>query len=96
MVSKEDDESDLDRKEDQPNCVGNGSRRLMKKIRKKQKRNVGHILRGESSKKHYMMGMIEGNRARRRQRMKYLGGIKTLVGLRNVGKVVRQAEDREG
>ena len=37
------------------------------------------------------MGMIEGNRARGRQRIKYLDGIKTLVGVRSVGEVVRLA-----
>ena len=72
------------------------SRRLMNKIRKRQLRYVGHVLRGESLEKHCLMGMIEGNRARGRQRIKYLDGIKTLVGVRNVGEVVRLAEDREG
>ena len=43
------------------------SRRLMSKIRKRQLRYVGHVLRGESLEKHCLMGMIEGNRARGRQ-----------------------------
>ena len=57
-------------------------------------RYVGHVLRGESLEKQCLMGMIEGSRARGRQRIKYLDGIKTLVGVRNVGEVVRLAEDR--
>ena len=57
---------------------------------------MGHVLRGESLEKQCLMGMIEGSRARGRQRIKYLDGIKTLVGVRNVGEVVRLAEDREG
>ena len=72
------------------------SRRLLSKIRKRQLRYVGHVLRGDSMEKVCLMGMIEGNRARGRQRIKYLDGIKTLVGVRNVGEVVRLAEDREG
>ena len=42
------------------------------------------------------MGIPEGIRARGRQRIKYLDGIRTLVEVRNVGEVVRLAEDREG
>ena len=69
------------------------SRRFMKKIRKRQLRYVG--LRGEILENNSLMGMIEGNRARGRQRIKYLDGIKTLVGVRNDGEVVRLAEDRQ-
>ena len=72
------------------------SRRLMSKIRKRQLRYVGHVLRGESLEKHCLMGMIEESRARGRRRIKYLDGIKTLIGVRNVGEVFRLAEDREG
>ena len=72
------------------------SRSLMKKIRKRQLRYVGHVQRGESLEKQCLMGMIKGSRARGRKRIKYLDGIRTLVGVRNGGEVVRLGEDREG
>ena len=67
----------------------------MKKIRKRHLRYAGHVLREESLEKQCLMGLIEGNIARGRLIIKYLDGIKTLVGVRNAGGVVHLAEDRE-
>ena len=72
------------------------SRMLLSTIRKRQLKYLGHVLRGRSLEKDCLLGMVEGTRARGRQRIKYMDVMKTLVGQRCIGDVVRLAEDREG
>ena len=72
------------------------SRMLLSTIRKRQLKYLGHVLRGRSLEKDCLLGMIEGTRARGRQRRKYMDAINTLVGRGCIGEVVRLAGDREG
>ena len=72
------------------------SRMLLSTIRKRQLKCLGHVLRGRSLEKDCLLGMVEGTRARGRQRIKYMDAMKTLVGQRCIGAVVRLAENREG
>ena len=51
------------------------SRRLMTTIRQRQLRHLGHVLRSRSLGKDCLLGMIEGTRARGRQRMKLMDGV---------------------
>ena len=56
------------------------SRQLMGTIRRRQLGHLGHTLRGTTLEKDCLLGVVEGTRARGRQRLKYMDGIKTLVG----------------
>ena len=51
-------------------------RELMATIRKRQLGFLGHLLRGAGIEKDCLLGMIEGTRARGRQRRKFMDGIK--------------------
>ena len=75
--------------------MANTSRSLLTIIRKRQLKYIGHVLRGQSLEKDCMLGMVEGNRARGRQRMKYMDGLKTLLGCTSIGEIARLAEGRE-
>ena len=75
--------------------MANTSRTLLTTIRKRQLKYVGHVLRGRSLEKDCLLGMVEGSRARGRQRMKYMDGLKTLLGCRSVGEVIRLAVGQE-
>ena len=69
-------------------------RELLKMIRKRQIRFVGTILRGNGLKKDCLLGMIDGRRARGRQRLKFMDGIGDVTGSEIVVDVLRLAEDR--
>lgn len=71
------------------------SRKLVTTIRQRQLRYLGHVLRGDNLEKDCLLGTIEGTRARGRQRIKYMDGIKTLVGCNGIGEVIRLAQNRE-
>ena len=71
------------------------SRKLITTIRQRQLRYLGHVLRGSNLEKDCLMGTIEGTRARGRQRLKFMDGIKTLIGGSDMGEIIRLAEDRE-
>ena len=71
------------------------SRMLITVIRQRQLRYLGHVLRSDTMEKDCLLGMIEGRRARGRQRNKYMDGVKALVGCREIGEVLRLAQDRE-
>ena len=73
----------------------NTSRKLVTTIRQRQLKYIGHVLRGSSLERDCLLGMVEGTRARGRQRAKYLDGIKTLLGCSNVGEVLLLAGRRE-
>ena len=71
------------------------SRKLVTTIRQRQLRYLGHVLRAESLEKDCLLGTVEGTRARGRQRLKYMDGIKKLVGCSGIGEVIRLAQNRE-
>ena len=71
------------------------SRKLVTTIRQRQLRYLGHVLRGRTLEKDCLLGAIEGTRARGRQRIKFMDGIKTLVGCSGIGEVIRLAQNRE-
>ena len=71
VISKEDDESALDREEDQHSSVRNGLyfKEIDEEDKEKTFRHVGHELREESLEKNCLMRMIEGNRARGKKKI---------------------------
>ena len=75
--------------------MANTSRSLLTIIRKRQLKYIGHVLRGQSLEKDCLLGMVEGSRARGRQRMKYMDGMKMLLGYVSIGEIARLAEGRE-
>ena len=54
----------------------------------------GPYSRGNDQEKDCLLGMVEGMRARGRQRTKYMDGIKEIVGGGTIDGVLRIAEDR--
>ena len=70
-----------------------GCRELLTVIRR-QIGFIEHILKGSGLERECLLGMIEGRRARGRQRMKYMDSIKELLGCGNISKVLRLAENR--
>ena len=70
------------------------SRSLLTTIRQRQLRYLGHVLRGSSLEKDCLLGMIDGTRARGRQRMKLMDGVKAVTGYGSIGEIIRTAEDR--
>ena len=97
VVFAENVEGTMDGEADKPGSATdeNTSRTLLTTIRKIHVKYIGHVLRGRSLEKDCLLGMVEGSRARGRQRMKYMDGLKTLMGCRSVGEVIRLAEGRE-
>ena len=69
-------------------------RELMTMIRRRQIGFVGHILRSNGLEKDCLLGMIDGRRARGRQRSKFMDGIREVTGCETMGDVMRLAEDR--
>ena len=69
-------------------------RELMTVIMRRQVGFLGHLLRGSGMEKECLLGMVQGTRARGRQRRKYMDGIKDVVGCVTMGEVLRRAEDR--
>ena len=65
------------------------TRELMTVIRRRQIGFLGHILRGSRLEKDCLLGMVEGRRARGRQRTKYTDGIKELIGCVRMDEVLR-------
>ena len=55
---------------------------------------VVNVLRGDGLEKDCQLGMIEGRRARGRQRLKFMDGIRDVTGCETVVEVLRLAEDR--
>ena len=69
-------------------------RSLMTTIRQRQLGYLGHVLRGRSLGKDCLLGVIEGTRARGRQRMKFMDGMKAVAGCGSIAEIIRMAEDR--
>ena len=67
---------------------------LMTQIRKRQLGFLGHVVRGRGLESDCLLGMVEGRRARGRQRMKYMDLVRELIGCGRTEKVLRYAEDR--
>ena len=63
-------------------------------IRKRQISFLGHILRGSRLERDCLLGMVEGGRARGRQRTKNMDGIKELIGCVRMYELLRLAEER--
>ena len=55
---------------------------------------LGHVLRERGWEKRCLLDMVEGRRARGRERKKYMDGIKQLMGCERFSEVLRLAEDR--
>ena len=70
------------------------TRELMTVIRKRQLGFLGHMLRRSGMEKNCLLGMVEGRRARGRQRMKWMDKIKELAGCERMNEILRLAEDR--
>ena len=96
MVLQEDAENSMDSEKDKPGLLqmAGVTRELMTVIRKRQIGFLGHILRGSGLEKSCLLGMVEGRRARGRQKTKYMDGIKELIGCERMDEVLRLAEDR--
>ena len=75
--------------------IAGTSRKLVTTIRQRQLRYLGHVLRGRTLERDCLLGAIEGTRARGRQRIKFMDGIKTLVGCSGIGEVIRFLQNRE-
>ena len=74
--------------------MARGCRELLTVIRRRQIGFIGHILKGSGLERECLLGIIEGRRARGRQRLKYMDSIKELVGCGSMSEVMRLAEDR--
>ena len=72
------------------------SREMMKGIRKRQLGFLGHVLRREEMENLSLTGRIDGQRGRGRPRVKYMDGIKKLVGRgMSAGNIIQMSRDRE-
>ena len=73
-----------------------GSRELMKNIRKRQLGFLGHVLRREEIENLSLTGKIDGLRGRGRPRVKYMDSIKKVIGGgMSTGEVIQMSRDRE-
>ena len=70
------------------------TRELWTVVKRRQLGFLGHVLRGDGLEKDCLFGMIEGKRAQGRQRLKYMDGIKEMLGREKIEEVVRLAENR--
>ena len=71
-------------------------RTLLAELRKRQMNFLGHVLRNEKVEHLCLTGMIEGRRARGRQRVKYLDSIvEELGGRMTTNQLLQLARDRE-
>uniref|UniRef100_A0A0P4W0B7 Reverse transcriptase domain-containing protein n=1 Tax=Scylla olivacea TaxID=85551 RepID=A0A0P4W0B7_SCYOL len=69
------------------------TRELMTTVKRRQLGYLGHVLKGDGLEKDCLLGMIEEKRAWGRQRMRYMDGIKEMVG-REKMEVVELAGNR--
>ena len=69
-------------------------RELMTTVKRTQLGYLGHVLRGDCLERDCLLGMIEEKRARGRQRMKYMNGIKEMVEKEKMEEVVKLARNR--
>ena len=72
-------------------------REIMRTIRRRQLRFLGHVLRRDGLENVSMTGKIDGRRARGRQRQKFMDGILAELGNGwTSGRVIQLARDRKG
>ena len=72
-------------------------RTLMKAIRQRQLRFLGHTIHEESIEKLAIEGKVEGKRARGRQRLTYMDGLTSVVvGNLRANNLLHAAQDRKG
>ena len=62
----------------------------------KQLGYLGHVLSSGRLVKDCMLGLIEGTRARGKQRMSFMDGVKAVFGCEGIAEVVRMAERIQG
>ena len=65
----------------------------MTMIRRRRIGYVGHILRGNGLEKDCLLGMIDGRKAKGRQRLKFMNGIRDVTGCETVMDVLGLVED---
>ena len=70
------------------------ARELMTTVKRRRFGYLGHVLRGDGPERETLLGMIEGKRTRGRERMKYMDGIKEMVGKEKMEEVVKLAWNR--
>ena len=68
-------------------------RTLLEEVMKRQKRYIGHVLRGEELLKNVIKGKMEGKRCRVRKRVGLLDG---LMGEEGYAELKERAQDRQG
>ena len=67
---------------------------MMATVKRRQLGYLGRVLRGCGPERDCLLGMIAGKRARGRQRVKYMDGIKEMVRKEKVEEVVKLSRDR--
>ena len=95
LVLLEEAESSLDNEENQSGSATEGGvdRELMTVIMKRQISSPGHLL-SENGLEDCLLGMMEGRRARGRQRRKYMDGVNEMTGYQRMVEVLRRTQDR--
>ncbi|GFO08669.1 endonuclease-reverse transcriptase [Plakobranchus ocellatus] len=71
------------------------TRSLMNKIRRRQAKFVGHIMRREGLENLDTTGRMEGKKSRGRQREKMLDGMTSWMGTKRVTDILSESWDRE-
>ena len=72
-----------------------GERELLRTIRRRQMRFLGHVMRREQIENLSLTGRIPGERGRGRPRMKYLDGIKKTIGGLTTGQMLQMTRNRD-
>ena len=71
-------------------------RELMKIIRQRQLRFLGHVIRENDLERTVVTGRVEGRRDRGRQRTKYMNSlIQDIDGVTTANQLLQMADDRE-
>ena len=71
------------------------NRTLLRTIRARQMKFLGHVIRENGLEKICLQGMVDGKRARGRQRVKYLDSLtQDITGNKKPHELMRDAEDR--
>ncbi|GFR93784.1 eukaryotic translation initiation factor 3 subunit F [Elysia marginata] len=71
------------------------TRSVMNRIRRRQAKFVGHIMRREGLENLITIGRMEGNKSRGRQREKMLDGMTSWMGTKRVTDALSETWDRE-
>ena len=70
-------------------------RSLINKMRKRQAKFIGHVIRREGLEHLVTTGMLEGRRSRGRQREKILDGLTTWLKARKVTEILTKMKERD-